>query len=229
MRLYRGITVPEASADATVEAILKNGLLADAGRWLLEDPDLKPRLQQLWMSAELTTELTRPKDETPVLRICACARERDALYYACSHNRNRDDTEAVLITLEVDETDVVIDGRDFLATVFQLGNPDASRGVLGRLFGPAILRFADRAWSLPATDTQGRIGCFDLARQDDEVIAAHAANELVIGGRYQTRFSSAFLVRAPIAPKSILAVEQVDHRGYVLPEINITLEKALGR
>jgi hypothetical protein len=137
MRLYRGIAVPEASVDATVEAILKNGLLADAGRWLLGDPDLKPRLQQLWMSAVLTTELTRPEDETPVLRICACTRERDALYYACSHNRYRDDTEAVLITLEVDEADVVIDGRDFLATVFQLGNPAASRGVLGTLFWPS--------------------------------------------------------------------------------------------
>jgi hypothetical protein len=88
MRLYRGITVPEASTDATVEAILKVGLLADAGRWRLGDSDLKPRLQRLWLTPDLTTDLTRPRDETPVLRIRACARERDALYYACSHNRN---------------------------------------------------------------------------------------------------------------------------------------------
>lgn len=226
MRLYRGITVPEASADATVEAILKTGLLADSGRWQLSDSDLKPRLRQVWLSPDLATDLTRPKDEPPVSRICACARERDALYYACSHNRNGEDTASILITLEVDEADVVIDGRDFLATVFQFGNPAASREVLRRLFGPAVLRYADRAWS--TSDDNERIAVCDLARQDEDVIAAHAANELVIGGRYRTRFSSAFLVRAPIAVERIVSVERVDHRGYVLPDIDVALDQALG-
>lgn len=136
---------------------------------------------------------------------------------------------SILITLEVDQADVVIDGRDFLATIFQLGNPAASRGVLERLFGPAILRYADRAWSVPALETRRRIACCDLARQDDAVIAAHAAKELVIGGRYRTRFSSAFMVRAPVAAERIVSVERVDHRDYVLPDIDITLEQALGR
>lgn len=229
MRMYRGIAVPEATADATVEAILKNGLPVDAGRWTFDDHDLKPRLQQLWLSPDLTTELTRPNGEAPVLRICACAKERDALYYACSHNQTREDTASILITLEVNEADVVIDGRDFLATVFQLGNSIVSRDALGKLFGPAVLRYADRAWSIPAAATNGRIACCDLARQDHDVIAAHAANELVIGGRHRTRFSSAFMVRAPIVPDHVIAAERVDNRGYVLPDIDIALQDVVGR
>src|SRR4051794_21659454 len=115
MRLYRGIAVPEVSAEATVDAILNDGLPADAGRRKLGDPDLKPRLQQLWLTPGLTIDLTRPNDDIPVLRICACATKRDALYYACSHNLNGDDTASILVTLEIDEADVIIDGRDFLA------------------------------------------------------------------------------------------------------------------
>jgi hypothetical protein len=228
VRIYRGIAVPEASADATVAAIRENGLLVEGRFWSgLADADLKPRLEQLWQSPDLSTKLTRPKDDLSVPRICVCASKRDALYYACSHNRNGEDTAPILITIDVDQRDIVIDGRDFLATVFQLGNPIASREVLGKLFGPAVLRYADRAWS--TSNDNERIAVCDLARQDHDVIAAHAANELVIGGRYRTRFSSAFMVRAPVAPDSIVSVERVDHRGYRLPDIDIALDHALGR
>ena len=98
--------------------------------------------------------------------------------------------------------------------------------MLGKLFGPAVLRYADRAWSTSNDDE--RIACCDLARQDRDV-AAHAANELVIGGRHRTRLSSAFMVRAPVTTERVAAVERVDHRGYVLPNVAITLDRALGR
>jgi hypothetical protein len=228
MRLYRGIAVPEASVGPTLAAIRENGLVIEGRFWSgLADVDLKPQLEPVWQITELTTKLTRPKDKPAIARICACAKKGDALYYACCHNRTGNDTAAILITFDVDQYDVVIDGRDFLATVFQLGNPSASREVLGKLFGKAALRYADRAWS--TSDQSARIACCDLARQDDEVIAAHAANELVIGGRYRTRFSSAFMVRAPVPAERIISVDCVDHHGYVLPQIDIMLDQALGR
>ena len=223
MRLYRGIAVPEASVDATIAATRENGLLVEGRFWSgLVDADLRPRLELLWLSPDLSTELTRPIGEPPVRRICACARERDALYYACRHNRTSEDGASILIICDVDQRDIVIDGRDFLATVFH-----ASREVLGKLFGPAVLRYADRAWSTP--NDNERIAVCDLARQDHDVIAAHSANELVIGGRYRTRFSSAFMVRAPVPAERVVSVERVDHHGYVLPDIDITLDRALGR
>ena len=76
-----------------------------------------------------------------------------------------------------------------------------------RLFGPAVLRYVDRAWQ--TDDQQQRIGLCKLAVQDDDVIAAHARNRTVIGGRYGTRFCSAFLVRAPVAPSRIVDVSPV--------------------
>jgi hypothetical protein len=198
MRLYRGIAVPESSAAVTVDAIREKGLLIEGRFWSgLAVHDLKARLEELWRSPDLSMEFTRPKSELPIQRICARARKRDALYYACSHNRKGKDAAPILITFQVEPPDVVIDGRDFLYTVAQLGNPAVSREPLERTFGPAVLRYADRAWG--TSDQRARIACVDLAVQDPEVIATHSANELVIGGRYRTRFSSAFMVRAPVA------------------------------
>ena len=76
-----------------------------------------------------------------------------------------------------------------------------------RLFGPAVLRYVDRAWQ--TDDQQQRIGLCKLAVQDDDVIAAHARNRTVIGGRYGTRFCSAFLVQVPVAPSRIVDVSPV--------------------
>jgi len=227
MRLYRGIAVPEASADATVDAIRREGLAVEGGFWRLAVHDLKSRLEGLWESPDLSMKLTRPKGEPELPQVCACASRRDALYYACSHNRKQEDTAAILITFDADPRDVVIDGRDFLYTVVQLGNPTMSREALERTFGSAVLRYANRAWA--TSDQDVRIASVDLAVQDHDVIAAHAANELVMGGRYRTRFSSAFMVRAPVATERIVSVERVDHRGYVLPDIDVALEQALGR
>lgn len=226
MRLYRGMTVPESTADATVAAIRDNGLLVEGRFWSgLAVHDLRGRLDALWDVPDLSLELTRPKGEEPLKRICACARERDAMYYACSHNRNAEDTAPILVAFDADPDDIVIDGRDFLYTVVQLGNPALSRAALERTFGSAVLRYADRAWAI--SDQLARIACVDLALHDPEVITAHAANELVIGGRYRTRFSSAFMVRAPVGPERIASVERIDHRGYVLPDIDIALERVV--
>jgi len=77
-------------------------------------------------------------------RLCACTNRRDGMYYACSHNRKGDHTASILIAFDADPNDVVIDGRDFLYAAAQLGNPTASREALGRVFGPAVLRYPDR-------------------------------------------------------------------------------------
>jgi hypothetical protein len=188
--------------------------------------DIKPQLGDLWRSPTLSTEITRP-DPKEMLGICACARKQDALYYACKHNRKAENTAPILVAFDTNPDDVTVDGRDFLYTVVQLGNPTTSRTRLERLFGPSILRYVDRAWATP--DQNVRIACIDLAIQDAEVIAAHAVNELVIGGRHKTRFASAFIVRGPVTAERIVAVERVDHRGYLLPEIDIALDEAIGR
>jgi hypothetical protein len=37
--------------------------------------------------------------------------------------------------LDADIADVIVDGLDFLYTVFQMGNPERARPILERLFG----------------------------------------------------------------------------------------------
>jgi hypothetical protein len=226
MRLYRGIAVQEEAAIPVKEVIRREGLAVEGRFWSrLNVPDLKSRLEDLWRSPYLSLETTRPEDDPSVPRICACARRRDAMYYACSHNRKGNDKVSIVIAFDADPADVVIDGRDFLYTLMQLGNPAASREVRGRLFGSSVLRYADRAWA----SKEQSIACCDLAIQDPGVIEAHAANKAIIGGRFFTRFSSAFMVRAPVAAERIVSVDQVDCSNYVLPEIDIGLDKALGR
>jgi hypothetical protein len=188
---------------------------------------LKPALEDLWRSPDLSLEMTRPKELPALPRICACASRRDAMYYACGHNSKGDHTASVLIEFNADLEDVVIDGRDLLFTMMQLGNPTSSREALDRVFEPAVLRYADRAWA--TSEQRARIACCDLASQDPTVTRAHALNELVIGGRYFTRISSAFMVKAPIPAASIVSVERVNCRAYVLPDIDIELNRSLGR
>lgn len=230
LRLYRGIAVQEATAESVVGAIRRDGLVVEGRFWSgLAAPDLKPRLERLWELPNLSMEITRPKDLPALPRICACGDRHSASYYACSHNRKGDHTASILIEFDADLADVIVDGRDFLYTVFQMGNPVASRVPLERVFGSAILRYADRAWSMPIADQLERIACADLASQDQEVIRDHASNALVIGGRYRTRFSSAFMVTAPVPSAKIASVERVDCRHYTLPDVDIDLDQTLGK
>jgi hypothetical protein len=113
-----------------------------------------------------------------------------------------------------------VDGRDFLYTIFQLGDPQLARPIIERIFGIAILRYIDRAWS---SDGRERIALCDLAVQDDAVVLAHAGNKTVIGGRYGTRFRSAFCVRTPVATDRIVDVRPVEV-GPNLPDPEISLQ-----
>ena len=126
----------------------------------------------------------------------------------------------------MDESSVAVDGRDFLYTAFQLGDPGRARRVLRTAFGKAVLRYAERAWLQESQDQ--RIALCDLATHDPAVIRAHHANELVLGGRYGTVFRNAFLVRAPILEGSILRVERMG-KGTRLPSSAVTLRDVVAQ
>ncbi len=84
------------------------------------------------------------------------------------------------LEFEADEDTVAVDGWDFLATVFQLGEPALARPALARAFGNAVLPYAERAWATDNQDT--RIALFDLARHDPDVVKAHHANTVGSAG-----------------------------------------------
>lgn len=156
--------------------------------------------------------------------VCACGEPEGAKYYALKHNLYRDETLPLLIKFRAQVTGVAIDGRDFLYTSFQFGEPVKARLVLPRLFGPKVLYYAERAW---ASDDQGyRVAICDLATHDCELILAHHQNRTVIHGRHNTLFQSAFQVRLPISAAQIDEVKVVTD-SWNSPQVEATLEQLL--
>jgi hypothetical protein len=209
------------SAPAVIDKIRTQGLLPGDGNWRMSAADLKGHLEEIWRKPKITYADTRPMADNPGPSwVCACAEEQGALYYACRHNKSGENDTPILISFDAEASDAVVDGRDFLYTAFQFSDAARARGILERLFGPAVLRYADRAWG--GVDGNERIALCDLAVQDDAVVLAHAANKAVIAGRLQTRFQSAFFVRTPVPAARIVEVRVVED-AFELPEPDVVL------
>ena len=201
LRFYRGIAVPAASAEDVVSSIRTYGLNEGQGTRTVD---------HLWRltsgvsihKPEISLDDTRNADWR--LAVCACGTLGGAEYYAWEHNRSRSNDTSVLIEFESHIDHVRIDGRDFLYTAFQMGDPEKARPILEEVFGESILKYADPAWDSP--DQSKRIALCDLATMDPDVISAHYANRTIIGGRHHTVFENAFTVSFPVGPEAIIRV-----------------------
>ena len=190
MRFFRGLAVPAANV-VQVLATIRNQGLGLGSQWSFEYRH-PGQLDALFARPDLSTQDTRPSDRGDPA-VCACGEEIGAAYYAWQHNRTRENDTPIIVEFEADQDTVAIDGRDFLSTVFQFGEPALARPVLARAFGNEVLPYAERAW---ATDNQEtRIALLDLAVHDPHVVKAHHANTVVLGGRLGTVFRSAFIVK----------------------------------
>ena len=152
---------------------------------------------------------TRPDDKM-LDWVCASGLRLDALFYACRHNRTKENDAPILISFDADEAEVVVDGRDFLYPVFQFGIPEMVRPWLMKVFGEQIARYSERAWS--AEDDP--IAVADLAVQDPQVLAAHSQNSAILRGKHGVVFSSSFMVRFPVASGKVVSVERIDVDEY---------------
>ncbi len=146
---------------------------------------------------------TRPR-KRPVEVVCACGEEQGALYYACSHNHSPVNNTPIIIEFKTESSAVAIDGKDFLYPVFQWGDPSRARPEIAQIYGKAILRYADKAWA--NADQSFRVAQCDLAIHDQNVIEAHYANQIILGGRHRTTFRSAFTAALPVKAESIVRV-----------------------
>ena len=143
MRLFRGMAVPASKADSVVSAIKVEGLASGQGGREFDFNHPGP-LDALFLKDNLSTEDTRSDDRQ--FAVCACGDEIGAAYYAWRHNHSSDNNTAVMVEFEADDRSIAVDGRDFLYTVFQLGEPALARPVLDRVFGHSLLRYAEKAW-----------------------------------------------------------------------------------
>ena len=114
--------------------------------------------------------------------------------------------QTLVIEFSAQIGDVLVDGRDFLYNaVFQAPTlSEAQRTIARRAFGARIDRYIDRA--LRFQESTKRIAVCDLAVQDPAVIQAHYENQLILLGRHNTQFCSAFVVKVPIPPSRIHAI-----------------------
>lgn len=215
MLFYRGITVTFSDADRVREDILTNGLHVEVeSTYKLSMINLRPQLSQLFDNKNLSYEDTRPKEEAfdTFSVVCACGDAFGATYYATSHNMGGENTVPLIIKFKAPIEDIWIDGRDFLYNaVFQQGYTLRQREIALKLYGKALGKYIDKAWS--SNEQDYRIAMCDLAINDLNVISQHHKNELVIGGRYNTKFKSAFMVKLPISHERIISVtspERID-------------------
>jgi len=223
LTLYRGITVKPEEAEAIREQILARGIVAeDSGTWKIECIDLRAKLEKLRTKPDLCRDDTQPSRWIKTAKgghreligsypaICACADELGASYYALRHNyaESLGRTSPLLIKFTSEIGDIQIDGVDFLCHAFQLARTEAQTEMLSSIFGPRIRLYLDQAQTQERHEYEYRTSLCDLAVQDPEIIAAHTRNRTVIGGRGRNVFTSAFLVRSPLAAEKVISVSQ---------------------
>jgi hypothetical protein len=221
MRFFRGLAVPSGHADGIAEKIMAEGLVTNAWRWRTEHWRPDPRLVE---KSDLGLDDTRPKDVQATTAVCACADVEGAAHYAWRHNRNASDDAPLLIEFEAPVENVAIDGKDCIYTIFQQGDPSLARDFVRDAFGEAGLRFAERAWQL--SDQRSRIALCDLMIHDPEVIAAHHGSPVVIAGRNNIVFRSAFTVALPVPPESVVGVWRPTEQASI-PQPDVHLDRLI--
>lgn len=243
LKLYRGIAVPTTESDAVVDGIKRQGLhFSDQqyyGKFIWKD--LKPNLKELFDKPDLITEDTRPatvRVETargwhlePIegeQGVCF-ADKGTAERYALVTNRTKEKDESILISAEVEINDVVIDGRDFLYTVFGNLNTDNSTArhraerVLVAAYGSGIRRYIEKYLDGDAMKRKvDSIAICDLVVNDLEIIEHHFNSKLVLEGRFRTIFKSSFMVKMPLSTGHIVAVERISEATHhLVPIVNV--------
>ena len=98
-------------------------------------------LDSLYAKHDLGLSDTRPKQDA-IPAICACGEPDGAAYYAWQHSRSETNDIPVMIEFEASEHLVAIDGRDFLYSIIQQGDPVRAQPLLEQAYGTAVLRYA---------------------------------------------------------------------------------------
>ncbi len=211
-KLYRGIAVPWKQKASVIQKIEARGLeYTESSDWKfsLQSPFSDSYREKMFGKVDLSTADTRAEGGEEVY-ICACGEKQGARYYAYSHNRTKDHDCALVIEFEVNFVNLRIDGRDFLYTLFQMGEAAKAREAVIDCFGEGIGRYVEAAWMSDRSQQDYRIALCDLAIDDPAVIKGHLRNRAVINGRHRTKFCSAFFVKTPIAPRHIHSIEVIE-------------------
>jgi hypothetical protein len=227
LTLHRGFAVAGSESEKVIAKIRNGGLSGTEGRWKFQIPDIsevRTRLETLFAKPDLTREDIFAA--RPFAGICACGTASGAAYYAIRHNVSPGEADhSIAIEFTAPMEQVYVDPRDFLCTAFQLWDRESpahqewQAEVLADLFGSRILRYFSAACR--SSDQTCRIAMCNLAAFDPAVVQGHFANTKVIAGRYNTRFSSAFFVKAPIGSSRIRLVYTPHYEEDMVVDISL--------
>ncbi len=226
--LYRGIAVAAEDLDEVVKSIRQEGLapIGKTNDWR----QIQERIEELLSRPDLDTSITRNERHFANVTF-ACGDREGAAYYACRGGSA--DAVRLVVRFCAESQDVCVDGRDFLAPVFQLFDaPQISEisertSVLCELFGPSIRKYWELAISRARSELGYRLALHDLACADSSVISDHARNRSPILGRHLTRFCSAFFVRSPVRADQVASIEEAAPAD--IPEVELDLRDFLRR
>ena len=218
--LFRGLAVPQSDVERVCLELKTQGLQKTEGmHWgstMASPSAIRGQASKFLSNHSTIRENISEMPQEHV--ICGCGDEFGATHYAASYSRSDERRHGIMVTYSMTLSDLAVDGKDFLYTVFQLWDRNQThhretvRDVLEIIYGKAILDYFDTAAEMK--DTIERVGICDLACVDLEVVRQHHRNRLLIHGRYHTRFFSAFQMQAPVPSQQIISVAP----AQVLPE-----------
>lgn len=177
--------------------------------------------------AELLSDLrVDPRERFPgsPIGICATGCLGGATFYATQHNAKQG-YEPILIEFEAPDSEVYVDGRDFLYTAFQIwdrsgaDHQDQQYAAIAQVFGrrcAELFLLATRE-----IEPMRRINLATIAVTDGQVVREHHANITPLQGRYKTLFCSAFIVRGPVPAHRILSVTTPDPGNVARPVLHL--------
>lgn len=225
--LYRGIAVGAEDIDTALTNIRIKGLAGDEGDWKRKAPNVQKvtnNIDSFYSNDNLRVDDIY--DEADCLGIFACGDEKGAKYYSLNHNATQEKSASIIISFEAKLEDIYVDCRDFLVTAFRSFDREShdfhekQLKELIHLFGASVERYF--AKSCESDNHEYRTAMANLACFDTNVVKAHYDNDLTIEGRCGTQFQSAFTVKGPILPDSIVDCKVVNETyNLSLPYISL--------
>jgi len=139
----------------------------------------------------------------------------------------RENEPGIVIKLNIKTDLLVIDGRDFLYSIFpRIIKKEAKEGkikLLSEIFGKKINLYITEGEKLKDYDSQYIFKYIDYICMDLDIIEAHINNVILINGRYSTRFTNAFGVIGGIQPQDVLEVIFANQISNNIPDVEINI------
>ncbi|WP_027339974.1 hypothetical protein [Halonatronum saccharophilum] len=203
-------------------SLLKNGDPIDRGSCLQV-----PNIDHHNMNANSVIESVLTDEKNGVLRYKKNNNKQSLAKYVCGDSiganfyATRQYEPGLVLHLKADISSLVIDGRDFLYTIIPIiikkETQQKYAKILSQSFGTKIVDYLNSGSKLKDNSRNVLFRLVDYICMDLEIIKAHLKSNVLIKGRHNTNFKSAFGVIGDIKPNDIIKITKsdIDVNAYV--------------